>query len=600
MYELVDIRRTLTGSWSPPLPRFSGNKRERLEQLWAELLGVDAGGYWQSESYLATNLVEALLRERLLEVMGPERIRGRTLGQLIAIASGAGVLPAGGGVTGAHTLSSVRLLRNWVAHTELYYEHPTEQRAVQTLVLMICIAEALFPELAPWVNVSGLPEVLDRSWLDENWSRCPTPYMMPALQRWPATESLPDFVSDGAFHDRIFTMSAPSTISSFLEVARKRNLDQDPLREALNRNYATIVQRAAQSPATGIGRLSEEINRLDLPLHALAYAILLPFDGDVLAGLLDAEHPTAVAHYIAKCHAASPNLFIARAGNPRAMQSVVDVWWTRWFECGDERLGYMVELLKRMPQSFGRAVLGSAPTGDLLDWIRNTNAFQALNLLRLFPDKARTQDASVDAQARQVSEALSHAVSQLGDSQLSRIPHWLSNVRIANQKCGESVLRPLLSRATSMPCDDARRLLWDIALYCPALSADAASVAENLVLENLATPTWGLLCLAGMVEILEPGALDVAWPDVVLDEQQFAQWVADGKRDRWQRFLALVAYERAATSRGFSMPVVAQRVLAPLAAATVLRQESDMSAALLAEARRLLSVEGDGELRQDA
>lgn len=168
---LADARKSIIRGWNPVDIPLEPTEKINLLRLWEELKKVETVEAWKCVSILSGQIVEALLRKKLVleghcTVADLSR---ETLGGLINKARGAGLLPGyDAPPTGTTSVSTALTLRNWASHFSLWYDYPTELRASQSLVLMVCIVKGLFPNVAPSFAKPAPKESSD--WWLQNWN----------------------------------------------------------------------------------------------------------------------------------------------------------------------------------------------------------------------------------------------------------------------------------------------------------------------------------------------------------------------------------------------------------------------------------------------
>lgn len=168
---LEQARRSLLKGWDLSHILLPPKERSGLTQLWAELNAVETVAAWKSFSALSGQLVEALLRQKLVGggYYHVSALAGKTLGVLIDLGRDVGVLPDyDDPPTGAASVSTARVLRNWASHASLWHNYPSELRATQSLTLAICAVEGLFPHDEP--TFAKPPEMATAAWWMSNWS----------------------------------------------------------------------------------------------------------------------------------------------------------------------------------------------------------------------------------------------------------------------------------------------------------------------------------------------------------------------------------------------------------------------------------------------
>lgn len=595
-YGLADARKSIVQRWNPLYVSLEPREEANLRELWDELRRVEAVEAWRSVSSLSGQILEALLAKKLVSEghYTISDVSGQTLGSLIHMARDVGLLPDYDvALTGMTSVSTGLTLRNWASHYRLWYDHPGESRASQSLVLMVCVVEGIFPASAP--SFATPPSQASLEWWLQNWNSVAPGTLISKLKAWPPEEALPTFVvsSPGEFYTHIINHGMPSTVSRLLELVHERELEEDQVRQSLNLHFADLLRNASRSSLKGLLDIVWRLRKMKLEEHARLLSILLPFDVDVFSNLLAAGSPAWVARYVAECYRAEPGVFAATAGDVRRMQKAVRAFWDRFGDATGNILN-MANILGKMPLQLRVIILRQVPVGTLVGWVHNSHPLDSVNLLASLDDRVISLGPDLVPLRDQMLQAIRSRIPRVPVTEIHQLPLRLHRLKISNQKVGADLLRETLRTVRQALRQGAdwsaiQRTLWDTYQFCDELAEDALEIAwQTVSAERPSPPFWNLLCLAGVVELAHPGRCNALWSKLDLREEKFLEDVAK-KVDRWQRFLGALAFAGAMRERGSDFPNEALRTLRPLLRETE-RATTRASAKLLEEVRKILDV----------
>jgi hypothetical protein len=596
-YGLSDARRALIDGWELPTP-LPEPERWNLQLHWQELsdIATTTKTPWKSLSVFATQIVEGLLKQKLLE----QGIRPpRMLGKAIQVAYDTGLLPKPDTeLIPSSSLSAARILRNRAAHFTLQDKYPSELQATQSLALMISVAQALYPK--PRAQLATAKEEEPELW-GPNWSSFTPHHLIRALEDYVAAEqSLPEQF-DGMLLEltsHIVKHGGSTSVLRWLELAKRWQIEKEPVCEAINKHFPDLIANASRSSIAPTYELVGVLKTFQLEQHANVLAIILPADEDTFCALLGRRAVAWIARYLQRCSSADPQVFAAvipratKEEEIRKRAATVELFWEK---CrANNNILNAANILLEMPPWFKRDALRSIGHGELLEWIEASRPLDSLNLLGSFRSRVIRNDPNLIALKDDSVAAIGSRILELTARDLAKVPRRLhEQLKVSGEDIGIGLLKQILQ--TVEPTTDpiaVRRILWDTHIYCVALTAKTVELALKLLeVESFRQDYWSALCLAGMVELTGKGTAQMALEKLVLDKTEILripQNVEDKKITRWECFLVVLGYARAIRQRMEQFPTEVSEMLKPLVIAT--QDAEGQSGALLQEMRAIVGV----------
>jgi hypothetical protein len=593
---LKQARRNLLERWDLSYISLPTKETSRLLQLWAELKAVETVEAWRCFSALSGQLLEALLRQKLLSggYYNFADLAGCTLGALIKKGRDVGVLPDfDDPPTGSASVSTALVLRNWASHASLWYDYPTELRATQSLVLAICAVEGLFPRDTP--TFTKPPETHTTAWWMTNWQAVAPGTLMSVLGSPDGISLTEACRSDPtALYRHIVRYGTAGSVAKLLELTHDLCLDQDALRHCLEEGFVDLVRNASRSAFGAFLELLWRLRVVGLGVHAKVFAILLPFDAHLFRRLLETRSPAWVARYVTECFQAEPDVFAATASDPAKMGGIVNAFWGRFASASGNILN-MANILAHLPYELRILILGRAPADRISAWVASSEPRNSMNLLASMRDEIVRAAPHLQPLREVTVQTLRRRIRQTPPEQLDEIPLRLTRFKLNNDSTGVEVLAEVLEAATvavagSPDWRAVQRILWDSYAFYPVFETEAVARAARILADHgPRIPFWSRLCLAGLVDLgHQPRG---AFERHEVDEAAFLRNVTDPGLDRWQRFLACLGYWHECTSHDMRFPSEALAELARLHRETR-ADHPGPSARLLGRIGELLTVHG--------
>jgi hypothetical protein len=552
---LSEVRHALL-AWEPSQILLPQKESLALQNLWSEIKAVESVAAWKSFSALSGQLIEALLRQRLL-IQGHYDFRtlsGQTLHPLIEMGRKVGIIPGfDDPPTGTTSISTARLLRNWSSHSSLWHEHPTELRATQSLVLAICTIEGLFPSLPP--EFIKPPANASSDWWSAHWHQVSPGSLLTFLKSTDSAELIKCLkTSQQEFYTHVIRHGVAGSIEDLLHLSFDYQLDQDELRHSLTNHFLHVVQNSARSAFGPFLELLWRLRRVGLEAHANSFAILLPFDEHLFQRLLERRSPAWVARYLAECFAAEPDVFKATAGDLGRMKGVVDAFWNR-FESYSGNILNFANILSNLPYQLRVTILERADVERLCEWISNSEPRNSVNLVACVSDRILQRAPQLRHLREEVIKQLRDRIKHSSPVDLSTIPLRLTRFKLNNDSAGIEVIEEILDIAAKSfeDWEDIQRILWDSYAFFPSVEKNAADKAALILANPTAElPSWNRLCLAGMADL---AALPRAtFGTNELDHDTFLKNAVNPDISRYYRFVASLAYWRECQTRNLSFP----------------------------------------------
>ena len=310
---------------------------------------------------------------------------------------------------------------------------------------------------------------------------------------------------------------------------------------------------------------------MGLEVHASVFAILLPFDEHIFKRLLETRAPAWVARYVTECFRAEPEVFAATAGDLGKMQGVIDAFWGR-FAAGSGNILNMANILAHLPYDLRALILARAQPDRVATWVSNSEPRDGVNLLASLRDAIIQRSPALNALRVATVQGLRNRIKHSGPEALHEIPLRLTRFKLAEDSSGVEVLAEVLDATTGAVAGTpnwkaVQRILWDSYVFCPPLQMKVVA-ATSVILTNHGRrlPFWTRLCLAGLLDLADQPRSHFDRDDI--DEAAFVRSATDPAVDRWQRFVASLAYWLECRSYNMQFPSEALLVLAPLYGAT--------------------------------
>jgi hypothetical protein len=590
---LRSCRESFLGSWSPLYILLPQKQHSALGDLWSELLAVEKISAWKSASALAGQIIEALLRQRLLQDghYDVADLSGKTLGQLMYVGRQAHVLPdSNDPLTGSAAVSSALTLRNWASHASLWFGHPTALRATQALALTICTVESLFP--MPLQAFVHAPDNATSTWWLQSWNTVAPVGVLRHLEADPQTPLWNEWQRNPApLFTHVLQYGSAKSVQRLLKLAHELRLDQSVLTACTTQQFSQIVRNAARSTCNSLAEVVWRLRKMGLNTHASVFAVLLPIDPYLLQRVLQSRSAAWVARYLGECSRAEPQLFAEMATDKKKMKPAIATFWQE-FGGASGNIINMANILQPLPPSAKIAVLDAAPVASLTEWVRDSPPRDSVNLISSLNDRLIARAKRLQPLRETLLKALVSAVRSQTPNALHEIPLRLKRFGLQADSVGIGVVREVLSVASSRThdadeWDSVRRIIWDVYAFYEALRNDAARAAAQILdRPGDGVPLWPRLCLLAIVDLecidVRPMAADK------LDQTEFLAGFASDKRDRWQQFAAAVGFARECEQASLRFPADAIPSLAALHSSTEAAQGPSLR--LLQRIERLLSA----------
>jgi hypothetical protein len=491
---------------------------------------------WKSVSFLSSQVVEAFLKRRLRQLPRPPDIsRVHGLGQMINIARKTSLLPGyDDAAVGLHSASAATVLRNWSAHFDLWAGYPTELRACHAVTLMICAVEALQPRPR-----AKLRKGRASAWNGE-WRGYDPRFVISRLAHLPSGQALPSAIASSLEEFIDFAIrETPSGVCSLKEIADKGLLPAALLADVAALRFTSFITHAATQREQTLFHIVRTFRQLGMPKHARVFAILLPFDINILIDIIKTRPAVSVVFYLKACMDAEPDVFRDMFRHETAVQTAASLFW-RTIHDRTSKLGNVAGILGAMPTDAQAVFMRHAPLAEFRDWIRHSDPADAVNVLRLINDVIAAREPRLRGILELVVKAIEDGIQLAPYQNLHQIPLRLHKVRVSGQECGRHVMLALLSRVTQTALaasewSAARRIVCDTWTYCPELADAAADTALHLG-HSPAAPLWERACLLG-VAALEGKDIAGCAPNVTTLD------LPVGNFDRWQVFFAALGFD---------------------------------------------------------
>jgi hypothetical protein len=367
-FDLADVRAAILADWRVPASvTFDATERAQVERLWNELKRTESVRAWDSMIVLCGRLTEALLRRRIADAhVADSRITTATLAKLVTVASEHGLFVAGGYTAANGTvLNTTRRLRNWAAHSSDPSVEIGEREATQQLAILVAFTESIYPARREFVGIRPRTS-LDS--LDQYWHLCRPKQLLDLLSAH--SEDCSDFVSPRAtrFYDHVIRNGSLRTTIELLAFARCHDLDPEPLRESLVRNFPTILRNLRRASLRRMVDLVSAFRVFSLRPHSLILAVLIPMDEDILLALLRALSPHKAARRLEEVAKANQMLFRHLALRFSRIDELTKVVWSAWDGTSTSYVANRFTLAWILPRNIRRAIIDTAPPGAIRVW----------------------------------------------------------------------------------------------------------------------------------------------------------------------------------------------------------------------------------------
>lgn len=593
LYCLLDARKSIIRSFDVLHIKLPEREKANLVQIWSELKQVEAVGAWRSLCALSGQVIEGLLRQKMLMegFYTFTQVSGQTLGQLIDMARHIGLFPVYAAPPSARSsITTAQILRNWASHNALWYNYPTEMRATQSLVLTVATVEGLFPKTSP-VFTQPPPEA-PSGWWTSNWHSVAPATLISHLSASDRDVILECVLGSlDQFYAYVLRNGMPSSVFKLLDLAYDEKLDQALLCRSINDEFLHIVCNASRSSVSPILETVWRLRKIGLKDHASLLSILLPFDDMIFERLLDKRSPAWVARYVAECFRAEPDVFSLKAGDISRMQHAIAAFWRRFAPASGNIIN-AANILDKMPPTVRVSILADARVAHLVNWVSDSDPLDSVNLLAAIDDQVISLDPHLVYLRDQIVQEICVRIRGIRCSQLHALPLRLHRLNMANRETGLQILSEVLDvtrmgAESDTDWDAIRRILWDTYVFYDQLRAEALRLVQGLVTSKwLTIPQWTRLCFVGMLEVAGGEAPSVA---KISDEDDFLRKLSNGNIDRWQRFLAALGFSCVARRLGLTLPAGAMPILRALHAETK-TSENSVSNILLAHVEKMVSI----------
>lgn len=524
----ADIRTCLLDAWQPPLGWLSPAELASFDRQVEGLRAVATLQLWKPFAVSANQTIEALLRKRLAALEpAPDLSRVHGIADLLKIARTRDVLPK----EGAHrsdqgALASARILRNWSAHYAFADRTPTELEATQTLALLVCTTDGLFP----------LPSDLPGDTTD-----IPTSRLIRTLQPLANGDLLPSSVQIDL--ERIAEVGSDLTLTKAVKLARylrRHGLSTDPLARALVTFYGRFVRRAATTNARSLFNFVHVLKQCGLRDHARVFVILLPATGAAISDLLSSKSSAMISSYVRRAYSADKMLFRARLVDAQPGADVIRTFW-RKARVSDGKVGNAIGIIGKLPPLAKAACMRHAPVGSFASWSRLVGVPRTLQLLTLVPARIVGTDTRLSKVRARMVDLTVEAIVRAPLQDLHSVPNFLERNRLLRDPLMVPIIDRVLDRVECEAIADApsaravRRILWDVYTFTREQSGRARRIAAKLLPAIATASSWDGLCIAGMLALERPA------PDVDRIFAGLRSINIPAEAVRWERYQVTVA-----------------------------------------------------------
>lgn len=537
-----DVAQVIVSTWEPPRAPQVGIEAERkLATYWQEASAVFAIKAWRSVMTLTGQLVEALVKHRLLDHGYTHyQVDKKTLGNLLELATQAGILPVNrSGAAPSAILSAALVLRNWASHYSAWAREPDAYQSAQALTLVVASSESLYPTTAPPVAAPERPRpVVDPF---STWESVGPAILVSALEDLLPESPLPPVLleSPGSITDHFVRYGAARTLVRFETFLRTRSLPTNSLRSSVSQHFVPVIRNASRSSFRWLVDFLLVCRRIDLETHSNVMGILLPSDPEFLAELVAHRAPAYVACYLSECFRANKAVLSSRVGNPKKRAIFVKAFWKE-FAAGVGNIINAANILGKLPPYARIDLLRDAPLSSLTAWIASSDPRNSVNILTSVSPAMITASPDLVHVRDEIVRAIAESVKAAPLSSLQQLPLRLRRLKATDAERGAVILREVLARTEGTDAwQDARRILWDTYSFCPSLQREAIRVAKNILSQRACDiPAWERLCIVGMLQV---DSAESSQSPGVFTADDFTSIFARSQDniDRWQLFLAI-------------------------------------------------------------
>ena len=523
-FSFSEVLRTLLDTWSPIRDEYRHDAATvaYMSQLWGELRSVAGTSAWRPTAALAGQLLEAQLKVRLvLAGVTPAQMMGHdgTLGRLADRARRLGLFqPPSATMSLGGGIYSATKLRNTVSHSSPWTEHPTESHATFAVVLLISLTGVLFPSKTR--DLRDVRQRLRELGMDDTQTT--------------EAEAL----------DLTTQLLQGGSLKTFLGIHyREVGLTQRGYQALVHEQFSYILDAAGRASIDRVMHTIVKLKQLGLGTESKCLAAALPYDDAAIAYLLQ-RSPNATARYLYMCKKADPVTF--RSQFPKSNIKAIGRQLEALAESPDQ-LANISNILRQLPVEASDSIVAR-----ICARIRRTsNIAKPGNCVGFL---ALPYESEVAAELVQdIRSTLVQLIATAPAADISSIPLQLTQLGILDDMRNRVLLEALLSRAISTASDPAecaygRRILWDVGAFTRGYDVRLKS-SILLFIEEVrrhgVIASWEVACAIGAMTVLDPAysPLDAghweanwAWRDDALETV-----------DRWQIFLAFLAFSRVGT-----------------------------------------------------
>lgn len=527
---------------------FNRIEQGRFNNLWNEIVKVDGVDAWRSFSNLCGQLIEAALRFKLFELSLIDietSFNIKSLGQLITFSKKTPLFPdPQEELTGKAAISTALILRNWSSHASLIYKSPSELNATHSLVLLICILNNLFPLHNRTFKNVRFNTSLDLSFFIQNWSEIYPSTIVNLIKKYSHDLKIdPKSYYNHDILTHIIKYGRATTLYKLIDLSFKLNLDQDILIDCIISNYYNIICNASNSSIRSINELVWRFRKLNLTLHSKLYAILLPFDYEVLQYLICNRSHAWISRYLAECVRTKPEVFRSVTGNLKRMQPIISSFW-EMFDVNNDNILNAANIIKTFPIPLKIDFLKSSPSTKLLEWIEKSDVLNSINLIYLMKNSFINEKKDLLVLRERALNSFLIKLKKTDLHHLHQLPLRLCRLRLVDEEIGIVILKELLLkisifRKVEFETTPIRRILWDIYIYCEQLRSTAISITQEFLEKNHSNiDEWNRTCLIGMLIVADITNEIVS----INNTDKFYNNLMNDNIDRWQRFLAALSF----------------------------------------------------------
>jgi hypothetical protein len=522
---LESLREALLRSLETTLAQLEPAAAENLQQYIVDLRGAAAARLWQPFCLITGQLVEGLVTYRLVRLSPPADIsRVRGLGDLLDLARRTGVLAGESHRASMAALTSAQVVRNWSAHYALTMRRATERRATQSLALLLCAAELLFPTPLRREEPDDPQRALLRAALE------------------PGSEMLRDATPDGILQLCAYTATLGlSKVRDLDRVLRKLELPTTIFAVALEREFPQLVRRTTRVNSAVIEIVVQVLKRAGLRDAASVFAALLPITPEAVIRLILNKSPAAVAIYLKESYEADKDLFRWKLGRMTTSRSVTDAFWNRMMT-KNVPVTNIAGIVALLPKRVRNEFLERMPIALLNRWFEVSNLAAAISAVRIFREKAIKSSPTLLIKRDALIAQAVNAIAAADLRSLEGIPRLVNVTSLDRDPLGIAFIRAVVSRIQAnlesewdTAPDSIRRILCDSYMFFDLAEADTLSAAQQ-VIKTQRSHEWQIHCLAGLVAFAERATQDRGSIAVTLDSL-----IPPDDVDRWSCRFALFA-----------------------------------------------------------